>query len=114
MRALLAVSFAGLLMMGCASRPATDRSACKQQQQVESAEFAEAAVASALVFTPPVVANEPPLELARDVRQPSAFVAYDQVFTTFFYLRLDDRQYISDDGRSQRRVVSETFGIRTR
>jgi hypothetical protein len=112
MRALLIAIFGGLLMAGCATRQAAEQPA--RTHQIEPREFDEATVASALVFTPPIVANQPPLELARDVRQPAAFVAYDQVFTTFFYVRLDDRQYISDDGRSQRRVVSETFGISSR
>ena len=74
----------------------------------------DSAIAASLVFTPPVAAGQPPLVLDRDVRRPMAFVAFDQLFTTFTYTRLDDRQQLSDDGRSSRRVVSETFGISQR
>ena len=82
----------------------------------EPAAFDDAAAttASALVFDPPVAAGLPPLDLARAGREPSAFVAYEDVQTTYFYLRLDDRQKITDDGRSERRVISETFGISRR
>jgi hypothetical protein len=85
-----------------------------QVDRVEDVGFEQARPASALVFDPPVAANQPPLELARAQREPSAFVAYDEVFSTYFYLRLDDRQKISPDGTSERRVISETFGVSRR
>ena len=74
----------------------------------------EARTASALIFDPPVAAGFPPLELSRAEREPAAFVAYDEVFSTYFYVRMDDRQKIAADGRSERRVISETFGISRR
>ena len=104
------------LIGGCAAQPRQQRSAVTPRPADPSAEFDEevAVTASALVFDPPVAAGLPALELARDVRQPAAFVAYDDVETTYFYLRLDDRQKLTNDGRSERRVISETFGISRR
>jgi hypothetical protein len=69
-----------------------------------------------LVFDPPVISGERPLELARDVRQPSAFVGFDEVTTTHFYLRTDDRQFMTDweGNRYERRAISEKFGVRYR
>ena len=69
---------------------------------------------AALVFTPPVALDEPPMELSRDVRQPSAFVGYPEMIAEHFYLRWDDRQ--SNDGfrerdRYERRAVSEKTGV---
>lgn len=94
------------LLVGCAGAPRQ-----RQVARTDDIESGADAVAAALVFTPPVAADAPPIELARAEREPAAFVAFDQVFTTFIYRRLDDRQLISNDGRSSRRVISETFGI---
>jgi hypothetical protein len=101
------------LIGGCAARPrcAIRPTAVNASSDVDE----EAAItASALVFDPPVAAGLPPLELGRGERERSAFVSYDDVQTTYFYLRLDDRQKITNDGRSERRVISETFGISRR
>jgi hypothetical protein len=95
---------------GCAARPKHADVTARVQEEPEP----EARTASALVFDPPVAAGQPPLELARADREPGAFVAYDEVFSTYFYLRMDDHQKISADGRSERRVISETFGISRR
>ena len=73
--------------------------------------------AAALVFDPPVALDGPPLELARDVRQPEAFVGYAEGVTEYFYLRWDDRQASYGHGRHggnddyyERRAISEKVG----
>jgi hypothetical protein len=97
--------FAGaVLLVGCATHP---RSAAYQPAPDE-----EAVAASALVFDPPLVRDEPPLLLARQPRQPSAVVGYDEVQTTFFYLRMDDRQFIdSPRDWSLRRAITTRVGV---
>ncbi|WP_428938992.1 hypothetical protein [Fontivita pretiosa] len=74
-----------------------------------------AVVASALVFDPPVVADQARLDLSRSGRWPEAFWGYDFGTTTHFYLRVDDR---IDSGlerrfgeRYQRRAVTQRFGL---
>ena len=72
----------------------------------------DAVTASALVFDPPV-ADVSAQALVRDGREPSAFVGYDSLITTYFYLRIDDR-IREGDGRGdryERRAVSEKFGV---
>jgi hypothetical protein len=111
---LIGVILCASLIGGCAAhqhRCATTPAPVNESIAVDDG---AATTASALVFDPPVAAGLPVLELARDDRQPSAFVAYDDVQTTYFYLRLDDRQRLANDGRSERRVISETFGISRR
>ena len=83
--------------------------------------------AAALVFSSPLVQDAPPLELARDARQPSAFMGYPESVAEFFYLRWDDRQ-IGGEGASgfgfrgggsgfgsgdryERRAISEKVGV---
>ena len=72
--------------------------------------------ASSLAFDPPVIADEPRLELSRADRGPSAFVGYEDIITTHFYLRTDDHQrwFDRDGGEYQRRAISEKFGTRYR
>ena len=82
--------------------------------------------ASALVFSPPLAQDMPPLELSRDLRQPSAFVGYPESVAEFFYLRWDDSQTGGDGtgvgfgfrgggfgnrDRYERRAVSEKTGV---
>jgi hypothetical protein len=73
-------------------------------------------IASSLAFDPPVIADEPALELSRAGRGTTAFVGFEEVITTHFYLRTDDHQrfYDRDGGHFDRRAVSETFGTRYR
>ena len=88
----------------------------------------EAVPAAALVFTPPLVLQEQPLELSRSGRATEAFVGYEQGVTEYHYLRVDDRQR-SGDGwdhgwgwgafgtsgdRYERRAISERIGVRYR
>lgn len=72
----------------------------------------ERARAGSLVFDPPVTQGQLPLRLAREDRNPDAFVGYDSVYTTYFYLRTDDRQHGGDirNDRFDRRAVSTKVG----
>jgi hypothetical protein len=111
---LIGVMLCALVIGGCATRQQRCATAPPPGNKSIIVDDDAAVTASALVFDPPVAAGQPSLELARDERQPAAFVSYDDVQTTYFYLRLDDRQRLSNDGRSERRVISETFGISRR
>jgi hypothetical protein len=93
-----------------------------------SAEFDGAVTASALVFDPPVIAGEEPLELSRADRAPGAFVGYEGPTVEHFYIRLDDSQIgarFGGGGRFgrggggtfdhyERRAVTERLGVRYR
>lgn len=68
---------------------------------------------SALVFDPPVAVGQPELDLGRAGRAEEAFVGYDSLTATFYYLRTDDRQ--ADDwgvrnDRYERRAISTKVG----
>ena len=126
-RLALAVS-SGLWLLGCAAPSAKphDRG---EGPDAKLAVYRERASkpAAALVFTPPLIQDAPPLELARDDRQPSALMGYPEAVTEFFYLRWDDRQ-IGGSGswgsgfnsggngfgwgdRYERRAISEKVGV---
>jgi hypothetical protein len=79
---------------------------------------ARPAAAAALVFDPPASRGLPPDALARDDRQPQAFVGYAEGEAEYFYLRWDDRQsnwgsghHGGGDDRYERRAVSERVGV---
>jgi hypothetical protein len=88
----------------------------------------EAVPAAALVFTPPVVRQEPPLDLSREGRATEAFVGYEQGIVEYHYVRTDDRQRAGDGwnrgwgwgshgghgDRYERRAVTERVGVRYR
>jgi hypothetical protein len=96
-------------MAGCAShttKPTT-------QPMASSTNYAPVASA-ALVFDPPVIAGQPPLDLSRQERDPQAFVGFDQVRTDFYYVRFDDRQTNDFTDRFERRAISVRTGISQR
>ena len=96
--------------------PAASAAATRFASSMNAAPAARpAVVASALVFDPPIVADQPRLELSRSGRWPEAFWGFDAGTTTYFYLRVDDR---IDSGlerrfseRYQRRAVTQRFGL---
>ena len=114
-------------LLGCAA-PAAQPPADHGADGAKLAVYHERASrpAAALVFSPPLLQDTPPLELARDERQPSAFMGYPEGVTEFFYLRWDDRQ-IGGEGsgsgfhnsgsgfgsgdRYERRAISEKVGV---
>jgi hypothetical protein len=85
-----------------------------------------AVVASALVFDPPVIQNEAPLELSRADREARVSLGYQELTAEYFYIRLDDRQTNDSFGihsisggrgnfdRYERRAVTERVGVRYR
>lgn len=104
---------AGLLLSGCASRAKTSVSMEPQPEATLASYRYEDASAAALAFDPPVLAGAYLPDLDRSVRGEAAYVGYDEVITTFFYLRNDDRQIFHGDGadRYERRAISERFGV---
>jgi hypothetical protein len=93
----------------------------KQQARTEQAEPAGPVLASyrparagALVFDPPVISDQPPLNLSRDDRNPGAFVGYESMTATYFYIRTDDRQaddFGINNDRFERRSVQYKVGV---
>ena len=104
---------AGMLLTGCASRAKTSASMESHPDPTLASYRYEDASASALAFDPPVVAAAYVPDLDRTGRGEAAYVGYDEVITTFFYLRNDDRQIFQGDGadRYERRAISERFGV---
>jgi hypothetical protein len=86
----------------------------------------EAVTASALVFDPPVIADDEPLELSRAGREPFAVLGYDGPVEERFYIRFEDSQIGHGSGggrfgrgggnfdRYERRAVTERVGVRYR
>ena len=112
-----------MLLCGCAaSAPTTEAEPLARAEAPASADVSgksafDEAVAAALVFDPPVALGEPELLLARDQRQAGAFVGFDQVTTTFSYVRIDDRQRLEHGhfhDRVERRAISVRMGSSTR
>jgi hypothetical protein len=103
-------------LQGCARGPSVrDTSDARR----EANPFADARpAAAALVFEPAMAGTYPPPDLARDGRQPEAFVGYAEGVTEYFYVRWDDRQGNWGTGRHgggnydrfERRAVSEKVG----
>ena len=122
---MIVVAGVGALLAGCA-QPA-------HQSRHDSGGEATLAVyrerarrpAAALAFSPPLIQDEPALELSRDLRQLSAFVGYAEGVAEFFYVRWDDRQAGGDGwgtgswgssgsgfrDRYERRAISEKVGV---
>jgi hypothetical protein len=104
------VALAGLAG-GCAAKTqAAGRANAAISTSTSESAYEDASVA-ALVFDPPIAQNEPGLELSRESRQPGAFVGYEQLTTTFFYLRTDDRWRTDGLDRYERRAISERVGM---
>jgi hypothetical protein len=99
-------SFACLILLaalaGCAANPPL-----RASRTLTAAH--EPAAAAALVFDPPIVSSQAPLALWREPRLPSAFVGFDDLSSTYIYVRTDDRQSNFGD-RYERRAITEHFG----
>jgi hypothetical protein len=67
--------------------------------------------AASLAFAPPPSQSEPSVFLPRDVRQPSAFVGFEDVTATFFYIRSDDRQPFGSGNCPIRESIVERVGV---
>jgi len=106
------------IVSGCAS---SKQSCCGEPQTVsivevngERSDLDRAMTASALVFDPPMYADELGPELAREGRERSAFVAYENQTTTFSYIHIDDQQTGGTGARYERRAIIDRFGSSTR
>ena len=86
------------LLAGCASRPA-DRPTYVDNP------------CSALAFDPPVMQGQPAVFLARDNRQPGAFVGYEDLSTTSFFIQTDDRPGDFNEGWMYRRAMTVRTGV---
>ena len=67
--------------------------------------------AAMLAFTPAIAKDEPVVFLARDTRQPSVFIGFDELSATAYYIRTDDRQSDDYSDRYHRRAVIEKIGV---
>jgi hypothetical protein len=100
-----------IAMVGCASKQPQPTSASAP------ARIYDDAVAAALVYDPPVVANSPRLEVSREGRAPTAYAGFEDITTTFYYLRVDDRQQSFGGGgglhhdRFEREAITERVGV---
>ncbi len=99
-----------LVTTGCQTSPRAGRAV---DQEISDGGL-DVVVASALVFDPPVIADDAPLELNRADRGPAAVVGYDELIEEVFYIRLDDRQRSDGFDRYERRAVTERVGVRYR
>jgi hypothetical protein len=98
-----------IAMVGCASKQPQPMSA------TASPRIYDDAVAAALVYDPPVVADSPRLDVSREGRAATAYAGFDEVITTFYYLRVDDRQQSFGSGghhdRFERQAITERVGV---
>ena len=109
MRTLMISLALAMTGVGCASKPTPTRSAGANGLPSRN-EYAENSSA-ALAFTPAVAIGEPPVVLAREAREPSVFIGFDEISATAFYIRTDDRQSDQMSDRYQRRSVIEKVGV---
>ena len=108
------VILTSICLAGCASKPMT---ISPPTHGFDATRYDEA-TSAALVFDPPVTANDPPLELSREDRMPSAFVSFDGPTTTFFWIHTDDLQDSDwnrdfsggSNDRYQRRAIIDKVG----
>jgi hypothetical protein len=98
---LILTMIAVTLLAGCAST--------KPQPPANVAPHYEDAPAAALAFTPSIAIEQPPLMLAREPREAAAFVGFEDLMATFFYICNDDVQF--HDGWMVRRALSEKVGV---
>lgn len=103
--AIVAVLFLTTLA-GCAA----DRS--KPVEATQPLVFRRPAPAAALAFDAPTGLVLSYQALARDYRDPAAYVGYDDIVTTYSYTLTDDRQYLFDNFNDfERRVISARTSV---
>ena len=87
---------------------------CAEQQQpkplLQRDAYPESAI-SALVFDPPVIAGEPPVELSRDDRRPAAFIGYEDTTATYYDVHTYDRQSTDGDNFFERSSIMDKVGV---
>ncbi len=107
---IFAGAFLALAGCQCHQKPAP----ATTQPLARLEESYEPALASALVFTPPISINDPPVELSRADREPGAFVGFEDQTRSFLYVRTEDRYSSDGQGRFERRSIVEQLGSTTR
>jgi hypothetical protein len=97
--------------IGCASRQA-------QPVAVDPpAPIYDQAVAAALIFDPPVLADSPQIDFSREGRAQTAYAGFEELTTTFYYLRVDDRQLNyggsgqHNNDRFERQAITQRVGV---
>jgi hypothetical protein len=97
------------VISGCASKPAPPVAAAP------AAPLYDDAIAAALVYDPPVVANSPRIDISREGRAPSAYAGFEEMTTTFYYLRIDDHQQTfggsHNNDRFERQAITQRVGV---
>jgi hypothetical protein len=98
----------GVMVVGCASKQAQPLAAAPP------APIYDEAVAAALVFDPPVTVNSPRIDIAREGRAQTAYAGFEELTTTFYYLRIDDHQQsfggLRND-RFERQAITQRVGV---
>jgi hypothetical protein len=104
-----------VLIAGCATEP--------PQAEVAVEPVYDDAVAASLVYEPAVTLSSPRVEVAREGRANEAYAGFEDVISTFYWLRVDDRQvdYGANRTRSgargwsgdryERRAISTRVGV---
>ena len=97
-----------LCFTGCAARHAPS------PPEVAQLANDQAATTASLVFEPPLVASEPPVVIPRAGRAPAAYAGFEEIISTYYYLRVDDRQ-LDYNGHShdrfERRAITTRVGV---
>ncbi len=102
---LAAILSAALLLTGCAAQPMHPSASPRAQKPTPSTS------GLALVFDPPVIAGQPPIELARITRRPAAFAGYQDLIATYFSIQTLDRQTSDWTDRYERRTEMNRVGV---
>jgi hypothetical protein len=98
---------AAMLIGGCAH---AGKPAAKPQASLPIKPHTPSA-AGALVFDAPITQGQPPLQLSREGRSPDAFVGYESITATYFYVRSDDRMTSDHSDRFERRAITTRVGV---
>ena len=109
----------GLIMAGCAAKPVPSPAPVAQRSE---SVYDRAAVAGALVYDPPVIANAPRVDVSREGRAPAAFAGYEDLITTYYYLYQSDYQIGYGTGSSggpnwrnndrfERQAITQRVGV---
>jgi hypothetical protein len=107
---LVLVAILALAVSGCAQNKPMGKSSTTMAASPVPRAYAPSP-ATSLVFDPPVTIGQPPLQLSREARTPDAFVSYDSLTTTYFYLQTDDGAIGYPFERYQRRAITTKVGV---
>jgi hypothetical protein len=112
MRLGLLILFTCLAAPGCASKSGPQ--ALANAPLAQASDDYDHAIAASLVFEPPIVASQPKFEFSRAGRAPEAYAGFEEIISTYYYLRVDDRQ-LDYNGQShdrfERRAITTRVGV---